>query len=655
MLLALRHMTILVPALLAAGIAAGAERPWVEVKSPHFTIVTNGGEGQGREVAWQFEQMRAALQKLWPWAKLATDKPVLVFAARDEATLRALVPEYWEKGREPIVSITTEGRDRHYLAMRADTRMTEDVRMTPYFHLYRGYLQVVLGSSFERPLPLWLLRGMPELFGNLRVREKDVFLGRMIPWHVDRLREVRLLPLAELLAADRASPHFQEGDRRRLFDAESWAFLHYLLFGEEGRHAAALNRFFTIVAQGTGPDAARREAFPDLAALEKGLGVYLRRAGIPFSRLDVDVDIARERFPSRPLPPAESAALRAAFHVAMRRPTEARALIQEAKAADPAAPGAYDAEGLLAELEQKEDVAGAAYAKAAELGSTNFYTWYRNAQIAYRAGRDRETLGRVEKSLQRVVELNPEYAFGYSFLAETKQDLGLKDEALALARRAISLEPGGSYHHLALARVLFQQSKPDEARAEAERGRELAQADWEIKNARELIDYMNKVSSPAAATEQASPPAGLMEACLGGDGAACGRVTPDLERFCGGGEGRACTALGWIHESGKGVTADTAKAAALYKQGCEKGDKSGCARHGWLQARGEGMAKDEAGGMGALDRLCAEGFMEACTQLAVLHAGQQTKAGIARAKELLKKACEGGDEEACRILSSMPR
>jgi TPR repeat protein len=654
MLRVLRPVLALLLAL-PAGTAAAAERPWVEVKSPHFTIVTDGGEAQGREVAWQFEQMRAALQRLWPWAKLATDKPVLVFAARDEATLKALVPEYWEKGREPIVGITTEGRDRHYLAMRADTRMTEDVRITPYFDLYRGYLKVVLGSSFERPLPLWLLRGMSELFGNLRVREKDVFLGRMIPWHVKRLREARLVPLAELLAADRTSPHYQEGDRMRLFDAQSWAFVHYLLFGEEGRHGAALNRFLTIVAQGTAPDAARREAFPDLATLEKGLGVYVRNVGIPFSRLDVDVDIARERFPSRPLPPAESAALRAAFHVAMRRPAEARALIQEAKAADPSAAGAYDAEGLLAEHEQKDDAAAAAYAKAAELGSANFYTWYRNAQIAYRTGRDRETLGRVEKSLQRAVELNPEYAFGYSFLAETKQDLGLKDEALALARRAISLEPGGSYHHLALARVLFQQSKTAEARAEAERGRELAQADWEVKNARELIDYMNKEASQTAAAEQGGPPAGLMEACLGGDGAACGRVTPDLERFCAGGEGRACTTLGWIHESAKGVTADPARAAALYTQGCDKGDKSGCARFGWLQARGEGMAKDEARGMGTLDRLCGEGFMEACTQLAVLHAGQQTKADIARAKELLKKACDGGDTEACRILSSMPR
>jgi TPR repeat protein len=622
-------------------------------------VVTNGSEADGREVAWQFEQMRAALQKLWPWAKLTTDKPVLVLAARDEATLRLLVPEYWEKGREPIVSLASEGRDRHYLALRTDTRMADDVRMTPYFNLYRGYLHIVLSSSFERPLPLWLTRGIAELFGNLRVREKDVFVGRMIPWHVDRLREVQLVPLDALLRADRTSPYYQEGDKRRLFDAESWAFLHYLLFADEGKHAAGLNRYFTLLAQGTKEEAARREAFPDLPALEKGLGSYVRNIGVRFSRIDVDVNVARAQFPSRGLSAAEAAALRAAFHVATRRPNEARVAIQEAKGTDPAAAGAYDAEGLLADLEQKEEQAAAAYAKAAELGSTNFYTWFQDARLAHHRGSDRETLGRMEKSLQRSVDLNPEYATAWSYLADTKLSLGRKDEALVLARRAVSLEPGGSYHHATLARVLAEQSKPPEAVAEAERAVELAQADWEKQNAREVLDYVKRRASPADAAGQAGQGAAAgnaMDGCFsGGDPAACAKLAGDLDRTCSAGEGRACTALGWIQEEGKGVPADVAKAAALYKKACDKGDKSGCARFAWLQARGEGVARDEAGGMAALDRLCADGFLEACTQLAVLHANRQTREGIAKAKELLKKACDGGDQEACRLLSSMPR
>jgi len=341
--------------------------------------------------------------------------------------------------------------------------------------------------------------------------------------------------------------------------------------------------------------------------------------------------------------------------VAMRRPSEARALIQEAKGADPNSAAAYDAEGLLADLEDKEDQAAAAYAKAAELGSTSFYTWYRNAHFAQRSGAD-DRLARMEKSLQRAVELNPEYAVGFSYLADTKLSLGRKDEAAELARRAISMEPGGSYHHATLARVLAEQAKPAEALAEAQRALDLAREDWEADNARKVLEYVkNRASREAAASESAAS-ANLMDACFGGgDGAACAKLTAELDRTCAAGEARACTAMGWIHESGKGVPPDVTKAAAFYKRGCDKADKSGCARFAWLQARGEGVARDEAAGMAGLDRMCADGFLEACTQLAVLHAARPSKDGIAKAKALLKKACDGGDSEGCRLLASLPR
>jgi TPR repeat protein len=662
MRLAVRHVLVIL-LLLFMRTASAAERPWLEVKSPHFTILTDGDVANGREVAWQFEQMRAALAKLLPWAKLTTDKPVLVLAARDQATLKTLAPVYWEKGHEPIISVAVDGADRHYLAMRTDERMTDDVRITPYFNLYRGYLHVVLDASFERPLPLWLERGMAELFGNLRVRDKDLFLGRMIPWHIEQLRRTPPMPLETLLGAERSSPVFQQGEARRRFDAQSWVFLHYLMFGDEGAHGPQINRFFSLVAQGATPDVARRDAFPDLATLAKGFDTYLWNPGISYRRVGLDVDIAREEFPSRPVPPAESKALRASFHVAMQRPNEARALIQEAKAADPAFPGAYDAEGLLAHMEDKDDAARAALAKAMELGSTSYFTWYQDARLAQRGGTDPAFLARMEKSLQRALDLNTNFAAGYSYLAETKLSLGRKDDAFGLVKRAVSLEPGGSYHHATLARVLAEQGKAAEAQAEAQRASELAREDWEKENARRVADYVSKrTAAPAAAATAAGAsqpgedPDALSEACFGSrDAASCAKLVPVLERYCTAGDGSACSALAWILESGTGVPADLTRAAAFYQQSCEKKDQAGCVRFAWLQARGEGVPKDEAGGMAALDRICSEGFLEACTQLGVLHAGRQTSDGMARARELLKKACDGKDAEACRLLSSMPR
>jgi hypothetical protein len=39
-----------------AASARAAPPPWLEVKSPHFTVVTNASEKTGRRLAWEFEQ-----------------------------------------------------------------------------------------------------------------------------------------------------------------------------------------------------------------------------------------------------------------------------------------------------------------------------------------------------------------------------------------------------------------------------------------------------------------------------------------------------------------------------------------------------------------------------------------------------------------------
>ena len=49
-------------ALLFLSSAAGAradDRPWVEVRSPRFIVVSQSGEGAARDLAWQFEQVHA--------------------------------------------------------------------------------------------------------------------------------------------------------------------------------------------------------------------------------------------------------------------------------------------------------------------------------------------------------------------------------------------------------------------------------------------------------------------------------------------------------------------------------------------------------------------------------------------------------------------
>jgi hypothetical protein len=53
------------PSALKPALAAGK---WIEIKSLNFTVVSADSESATRTIAWEFEQIRAAVQTLWPAA-----------------------------------------------------------------------------------------------------------------------------------------------------------------------------------------------------------------------------------------------------------------------------------------------------------------------------------------------------------------------------------------------------------------------------------------------------------------------------------------------------------------------------------------------------------------------------------------------------------
>jgi len=52
-------VSLLVGVIAFAGYAFGGEKPWIEVKSPHFRVLTDSSAGDGKLVAREFEDFRA--------------------------------------------------------------------------------------------------------------------------------------------------------------------------------------------------------------------------------------------------------------------------------------------------------------------------------------------------------------------------------------------------------------------------------------------------------------------------------------------------------------------------------------------------------------------------------------------------------------------
>jgi TPR repeat protein len=685
-----RSVSLLAVALLAwlvVDVAAADE--WIEVKSAHFTVVSNASERSTRKLVWQLEQVRSATAALWSWAKADLNKPLSVIVLKDQNSMRALAPQYWEDRRSVRpASVWVTAPDTNYLVLRTDVEAEQQGTINPYITAYASYIDLVIGQSLSPDLPLWFRRGFTGVISNTIVRDDHILFGAPIPWKLEILRGRAMLTLPKLLSVTRQSPEDKEADRREVFDAESWAFVHFLMFGDEGARASKLNAYGKLVSTGTDAARAFAESFGPVEALQGPFRAYFQRSIFSFRRINLDVSVERERFPIRPVPPAESASVRALFHAAMRRPVESRAAIAEAMKADPKAPGSYVAEGLLADQDNKVDDAKAAYRKASELGSTSAYAYYRLAQLTWQPNASREVFTEIEQALTKAVELNTRYAAAYAWLGETKAFLGTGESA-GLIRRAIVIEPNDARHRLRLAGVLLRQGKPAEARVEAQAALTLADTDEERRDAERLVESATKaaataaartappsapptaVSAPATAaasgTSNSSPSTAgiplasredmqaLNTSCQSGDNTACGRLLPVVEAECAQKIPSACGFAGFLYERGRGVAADAARAAGFYRQSCDAGDRMGCVGFALLQARGSGVTKDAAKAQATLDELCAGGLLEACTQLAILIVPGGTPADLGRGRELLTKACDGQHPRACELLKSMPK
>jgi hypothetical protein len=474
------------------GAPVQAAEQWIEVRSPHFVVTSNAGRGSASNLAWQLEQIRSAIAALWPWARVDLNKPLAVLAVKDESSMKALVPEYWErKGAVHPVSVWVGGADQNYLAIRADASEKDTVDINPYVYSYFSYVLLVLQQSATRDLPVWFNRGLAGVLSNTIVRESKLLLGPPIPWHLERLRAGIRLKVPALIKVANGSPELSTEEGLRTFDAESWALVHFLMFGENGARWPGLDRFSNLVARGSDPDVAFRETLGRPEDLDTPFALYTGRSLFSYRQVNVDASVKREGFVVRPLPVPEAASRRALFHVAMKRPVEARAAIAEARKGDTAAPEAFVADALLLDAEGKSAEAAAALGRAIEAGSLSSYAHYRLASLTWRPDADRDTLERVEKSLARAVSLNNRDAHAYAFLAQVRSVLGTGDP-VGLARRAISLEPAESHHHLTLAFVLARARQYDEAATEAQTALALAKTAEARRQATDQIESITR-------------------------------------------------------------------------------------------------------------------------------------------------------------------
>lgn len=476
--------------LLCAGIcpAANEDVRWLEVRSPHFLVISNAEEPLARGTVAQFELFREVFQVAMPGMKIDSGTPLVILAVKDEKTLKSVLPENWEKRSVARTGgYFLRGLGKNYVAIRLDA-----VGDNPYHVVYHEYAHNLINLTYGI-VPLWLSEGFAEFFGHTAITAQGALVGIPSASELAILRKTELLRLETLFAVDFASPYYSEETQATIFYAQSWALTHFLMMSEQGERRTQLTEYLRLLDKDVPALQAATQAFGDLTALSRDLTAYVQQLSFTSLRVPPRAAMDDSAIVVREIPMAESLAIRGDILLHNERYTEARKLLSEALWQNPDLPLANESMGFL--LFRQGDRTGAEkwFALAAELDSRNALVHYYHALALAREGEDIGDFDATEKHLLRAIQLNPDFALAYSMLAlaYATQDAHL-DEALRLARYAADLEPGTLEHQLRVGSVLLRMDRIQEAQHIAQRVGAAAKNEEDRQAAVEFLGQIRK-------------------------------------------------------------------------------------------------------------------------------------------------------------------
>ncbi len=443
---------------------APADKPdtWTEVQTPHFIVATNDGENSARRVADQFEQIRYlysnALQR---GVRIDPGTPILIFAVKNEKSLSQLIPEYWsQKGHTHPAGLFVAGPEKNYIALRTDVEGE-----FPYQPIYHEYVHLIESLNYQH-LPTWLSEGIADFYGSATLGAKEGKLGQPNEGELYALSRNRLLPLEVLFKVDQRSPHYNEANKTTIFYAESWALVHYLMMDPQKKKDMALSRYLALAENGADPLDAAKQAFGDLAQLQKVLQSYIVRNSYLEYGVSLPPKSGSKDYSARTLSAAEAQARLGDFDLYRNQLDDARKKIEEAIRLDPNLPSAQETMGQILFRQDERYEADKYFSRAVELDSKSPLAYYYHAMLVMSQEADLRNDADARSALEKAVALNPGMGFAWSSLGQLySQDPGTLDKALAASKRAVDIVPGDPHFRYSLATVLARMERYDEARA----------------------------------------------------------------------------------------------------------------------------------------------------------------------------------------------
>jgi len=444
--------------LLFVAPAFAGEAQWVEVKSPHFSVVTDGGEKRGRDVAIRFEQMRAVFGALLVQTNVNLPVPLQIVAFRNTKELRQFAP-LWNGKPTEVAGLFLGNTDRSFILLDLSVE-------NPWAVVFHEYAHQLMDGNLAMQMDPWFEEGFAEFFASIEVDGKQARVGK-IPEDTYRiLQQTGLMKTADLLRVQHNSRTYNEnGDRRGGFYAQSAMMVHYVY---DNNLVPKLTKYFELVddKKDTVEDALQQALGMSPAQFDKTLRNYLSDGRYKYYQMPTPAGIVTTNYLTNALSAADSSAILADVH--LHSPDYGQKAMDEYQAilkTDAKNPSALRGLGYAYLLKQNFDEAGKYFQQAADGDSKDPRVHYYAALLMSRE----RTLGNpanipvMTKELETSIALDPNYADAYSLLAFAYAYGGDPAKGLQSMRKAISLSPRNESYIYNLAQMYLNNRNPDEA------------------------------------------------------------------------------------------------------------------------------------------------------------------------------------------------
>ena len=463
----------------------------MEIHSPHFTVITDAGANNGREVALRFEQMRAVFGGILNRNRLNQSIPLTILAFGDDKLYYQVAP--LQQGR-PIdkPGFFLKGDDQDFLVL----NLSESDAWRSVAHDF-GMLQ--LNYNYP-PAQGWFDEGLTQYLRSMRIVNRQVEIGGdpgspSAPF-VETLKTKPWQPLPELFARKDSA-----GAPDTLYSAQSWIVVHYLL---HEKRLEDTGTYFGLALNHNVPieDAIKQAYGMPAAQLDQSVKDYFKANFIDASttgiqHFSVPVGPEDSVISADPLGAADARAIYAGVQARIpeRRevglktlqdlattPTEAdkksdtkrvsKRMGEDEQQLPSISIGNATAHRILAWYDIEHGNYDAAFKEigdAASLNQRDMWVRYYLCVAKYRMAQAKHTdilgLANMMIDLRSVLEWHPEMANAYDLLAVARNAGGSTPAALEAQRAAINLSPRDELYRFHLAQIYVSSKKWDAAGA----------------------------------------------------------------------------------------------------------------------------------------------------------------------------------------------